>query len=124
MLKRFATWWRELRRCWVLARRIQRGELVAVPPGLLSATLSYSAPSNVKVTIPEPEAASGVSEVEADTGKQWHIRLVKEDGEPRVVDSDNDVRAAMRRWNAYPIRKKSFTLELYDSYNDVVRGTR
>lgn len=127
MLTKFMTWVREWRHCLRLARQIHRGELIGVRPGLLSATLAYSAGpapvSSVEVAL-EPEAASGVSEVEADTGKQWHIRLVKEDGIPKVVDSDADVRAAMRRWNTFPKRKASFVLELYDSYTDVVRGTR
>ena len=123
MLNKFLQWVYDWHRCWCLARQIHRGELIAVRPGLLSIALTPPTVTASDVPTVVIEAASGASEVEADTGKQWHIRLVK-DGIPKVVDSDSDPRAAMRRWNSYPKRKSEHVLELYDSYSDVVRGTR
>ena len=127
-IRRIALWFGSLARSWALARKIQRGELIAVRPGLLSVALGTSSggsaiQSVISFDMSPPEPASVVAEVEADLGVQWHVRLVK-DGITKVIDSDPDPRIAMRKWNAYRKRSDAYTVELYDSHRDVVRGTR
>lgn len=126
-------WLRRFRDCWKLARQIQRGELIAIRPGLLSAALggwpvqtTTTTGGTVAITIEaRPPEAVEVAEDDPppDPSKQWQVRLVRGDI-VKVLASFADPREAMRWWNAYTRNRPGGILELYDSVSDVVRGTR
>lgn len=101
--------------CWTLARRIQRGELIAVPPTSLPAQLREARPA-----ITPPEA---VVEEEVDPAKQWHIRLNR-DGTVKVIATHADARIALREWQLYRPTREGAKIELYDVALGIVRGTR
>ena len=116
--------------CWRLARQIQRGELIAVRPGLLSIAVGQTQTLSYPVVQPEPPAVvaeeSGESPDLPDIaqGKAWEVRLRTEDGRIKPIASGDDARAMMRLWNSTSKRLPSHTLELYDATTGVVRGTR
>lgn len=119
-------WLARFRDCWRLARKIQRGELIGVRPGLLSATLSVgstaSSAAPAKIVIDTVEVPPDV--VESPPGKLWQVRLQRGDI-IKVLASFVDPREAMRFWNMHtPARADAGVLQLFDVKNNVVRGTR
>lgn len=118
------TWLRKFRDCWRLARKIQRGELIAVRPGLLSAVTTAGPAGSITFTniTPRPPEAVEVA-VDEPPGKQWQIRMVRGDI-VKVLASFVDPREAMRFWNAYKRNVPGGEVQLYDAATDVVRGTR
>lgn len=113
--------------CWKLARKIQRGELIAVRPGLLSAVLvpDISSPAQRLETLSaiQPPEAAIVAEEEPDLADLWHIRLNR-DGNIKVTATFKDPRLALREWQAFKPNRNGAKVELYDVALGIVRGVR
>lgn len=119
MLKRFATWWRELRRCWALARRIQRGELVAVPPFTVS---TPTAVGDFALAAPLATEQPAEPDFAYDIEAPFQVRVRY--GEQVKVVQAGDAFSMKQVWRSYQPRRLHGKVELYDVKLDLVRGTR
>jgi len=115
-MRRLVAFYRSWVEAFRLARRIQRGELIAVRPGLLQ-------PAIVRVPAQEPSPAPlpAVEPAGAphDPSLRYEIRLIR-NGVPKTRLRTNDVSEAKAAFNA-PAHA-GVAVEFYDHALKLVRG--